>query len=158
MGAMTSTLSSEALAPSNPLDLSDLGGNIRQLSPEEHGIAGLGGIGISLFGSLIRITMTHANPAAIDDLSTWDNGYSDVDAHHEALAVLSEHLGITSGDVDSVEFAGSRIIYTHHESLGNNTEIDPEDLASWAEDFIAIADPEVRARLSVDITERYEQG
>lgn len=135
-----------------------LAGNIRFLSPSEHGIPGLGGIGISRFGTLIRVTMSHPETAQIDDLSTWDDGNSDVDAHDEAVAVLRDHLGILPGDVDSVEFASGRIIYTHHESLGDSTEIDPEDLASWAGDFIAIADPGVQHALRVDITERYEQG
>lgn len=158
MGVMTDTLFPEASAPSNPLDLTVLAGSVRFLSPAEHGIPGLGGIGISRFGSLIRITMSHPETAQIDDLSTWDDGNADVDAHHEAVAVIAGHLGILPGDVDSVEFASGRIIYTHHESLGDCPVIDPEDLASWAADFIAIADPDVQHTLRVNITERYEQG
>lgn len=158
IGDMTNTLFPVASAPSNPLDIAALAGNTRFLSPADHDIAGLGGIGISRFGTLIRIAMSHPDTVRVDDLSTWDNGNSDVDAHDEAVAVIAEHLGILPGDVDTVEFAGGRIIYTHHESLGDSTEIDPEDLASWAEDFIAIADPDVQHTLRVDITERYEQG
>lgn len=154
----TEELTPEAAAPSNPLDLTGLAGNTRFLSDTEHGIAGLGGISISRFGTLIRIVMSHPDSVSIGDLSTWDDGNTDVDARDEAEAVLRDYLGIQSSDIDSVELASGRIMYTHHESLGESAVIDPEDLACWAGDFIAIADPDVRHTLSVDITERYEQN
>ena len=141
-----------------PFDLTTLTGSLRVISPDEHGIGGLGALGLYRFGTLIRIVMTHPDGADVSDLLTLTARGRTVDVRTEAEAVLSSLLGADSnsgGAPDSVEIAYGRIIYTQHQNLGAAAAIDPRDLAVWAEDFIAVTDPEVQRGLIIQVEERH---
>lgn len=144
-----------------PFDLSTLTGSLRVISADEHGIGGLGAIGVYRFGTLVRFVMTHPDGADVSDLLTLTARGRAVDVRTEAEEVLSTFLGAdanSGGAPDSVEVTYGRIIYTQHQGLGAAAAIDPRDLAVWAEDFIAIADPEVQRGLIVQVAERYERN
>ena len=144
-----------------PFDLSTLTSSLRVISPHEHGIGGLGALGVYRFGTLVRIVMTHPDGVKVNDLITLTAGGRDVDVSAEAEAVLSSFLGAdanSGGAPDSVEIAYGRIIYTQHQNLGAAAAIDPRDLAVWAEDFIAVTDPEVQRGLIIQVEERYERN
>ncbi|MCC3299274.1 hypothetical protein [Arthrobacter caoxuetaonis] len=146
----------------NPLDLTDLGGAIRQLGPESHGIKGIGVMTLLVDDGLVRITVTHPDDTDVRELFGWDDGSKEVDARAEALSVLEDYIGfVPQLDPDhgeEVRILDGRITFTFHETIGDDQVIDPEDLASWVSDFAAIADCAVRADLASRIVERYEQG
>lgn len=144
-----------------PFDLSTLTGSLRVISADEHGIGGLGALGVYRFGTLVRIVMSHPDGADVNDLLTLTAGGRDADVSTEAEAVLSSFLGADAnagGAPDSVEVACGRIIYTQHQDLGAAAAIDPRDLAVWAGDFMAVTDPEVQRGLITQIAERHERN
>lgn len=144
-----------------PFDLTTLTGSLRVISPDEHGIRGLGALGLYRFGTLIRIVMTHPDGANVNDLLSLTARGRTVDVRTEAEAVLSSFLGAdanSGGAPDSVEIAYGRIIYTQHQDLGAAAAIDPRDLAVWAEDFIAVTDPEVQRGMIIQVEERHERS
>lgn len=154
-----SPVSLKPATAARPVDISGLTETPRTVTPEEHGIKGLGNLEVSREGNLLRMAMHLPEGTRLpQDLSEWDTGSRTVDATNEMESAIEDHLGIRAGDDDTLTIKDGRPVFTHYESFGAGGEIDPEDLESWSGDFTALADPEVQSSLAEDIVERYDNG
>lgn len=142
-----------------PVDISSLTETPRTVTPEEHGIKGLGNIDLSRSGNDLRIDMNLPEGLELpQDMAEWEMDGREVVATAEMESVIEDHLGIYPADNDALAIKNGRPVYTRHESYGGGGEIDPEDLQAWSEGFVALADPDIQESLAQDIVDRYVDG
>lgn len=144
-----------------PLAVVDVADGPRTLTAGEHGIDRLGPIELSINDGYVCVVLNHPEGTDLADLYSWDSGSTDVLAKDDAMAVLSDYLGIhtDNGSVyaqDKVTIDDGTVKYTFREHVGNGTTVDLEDVASWSEDFRAMTSPLIRDGLTQQIVERYE--
>lgn len=144
-------------AAGGPFDLTTLEeGEARTIAPETHGIDGLGAVEVAVKDDYMILTMRHPEGTDLRDLYNWDDGSRDVTAYSEALEVAGERLGLTGNETDQIALKDGAFTFVSHVPVNADLTLDPEDLSSWASEFIALADPAGRHDFTCEVVERYE--